>query len=155
MAITLNDAVALASAESGLAVISTVRAHGSVQASLVNVGILTHPASGQPALAFTTYGKVKLANLRARPQLAITFRNGWQWATVEGRAELAGPDSAQPWLIDQDQLRLLLREVFTAAGGTHDDWDEYDRVMAAERRFVVLVAPTRVYTNDSAPEAPQ
>jgi len=154
MAITLNDAVALASAESGLAVISTVRAYGSVQASLVNVGILTHPASGQPALAFTTYGKAKLANLRARPQLAVTFRNGWQWATVEGRAELAGPDSSQPWLIDADQLRLLLREVFTAAGGTHDDWDEYDRVMAAERRFVVLVAPTRVYTNDSAPEAP-
>jgi hypothetical protein len=88
-----------------------------------------------------------LANLRARPQLAVTFRNGWQWATVEGRAELAGPDDAQPWLKDADQLRLLLREVFTAAGGTHDDWDEYDRVMAKERRGVVLIAPTRVYSN--------
>ena len=84
----------------------------------------------EPVLGFTTYGKVKLANLRARPQLAVTFRNGWQWATVEGRAELAGPDDTQPWLTDADQLRLLLREVFTAAGGTHDDWDEYDRVMA-------------------------
>ncbi len=144
---TLNDAVALAAGESGLAVISTVRADGTVQASLVNVGLLSHPATGQPALGFTTYGKVKLANLRARPQLAITFRTGWQWATVEGRAELAGPDDAQPWLADDDQLRLLLREVFTAAGGTHDNWDEYDRVMAAERRAVVLVAPTRVYSN--------
>jgi hypothetical protein len=37
--------------------------------------------------------------------------------------------------------------VFTAAGGTHDDWDEYDRVMAAEGRAVVLIAPTRVYSN--------
>jgi PPOX class probable F420-dependent enzyme len=144
---TLSDATALAGPENGLAVISTVRADGTVQASLVNVGLLPHPATGQPSLGFTTYGKVKLANLRARPQLAVTFRNGWQWATVEGRAELAGPDDAQPWLTDADQLRLLLREVFTAAGGTHDDWDEYDRVMANERRAVVLIAPTRVYSN--------
>ncbi|OBK56076.1 pyridoxamine 5'-phosphate oxidase [Mycobacterium gordonae] len=144
---TLQDAVALAASESGLAVISTVRADGSVQASLVNVGLLPHPAGGEPVLGFTTYGKVKLANLRARPQLAVTFRNGWQWATVEGRAELAGPDDGQDWLSDPDQLRLLLREVFTAAGGTHDNWDEYDRVMAEERRAVVLIQPTRVYSN--------
>jgi len=144
---TLNEAVALAAADSGLAVISTVRADGTVQASLVNVGLLPHPATGQPSLGFTTYGKVKLANLRARPQLAITFRDGWQWATVEGRAELAGPDDTQPWLADDDRLRLLLREVFVAAGGTHDNWDEYDRVMAEERRAVVLIEPTRVYSN--------
>jgi PPOX class probable F420-dependent enzyme len=144
---TLNDAVALAAGESGLAVISTVRADQTVQASLVNVGLLPHPHTGEPVLGFTTYGKVKLANLRERPQLAVTFRNGWQWGTVEGRAELVGPDDAQPWLADDDQLRLLLREVFTAAGGTHDDWDEYDRVMALERRAVVLIAPTRVYSN--------
>ena len=144
---TLRDAVELATGESGLAVISTVRADGTVQASLVNVGLLPHPAGGQPVLGFTTYGKVKLGNLRARPQLAVTFRNGWQWATVEGRAESAGPDDAPPWLSDGDQLRLLLREVFTAAGGTHDDWDEYDRVMTRERRAVVLITPTRVYSN--------
>ena len=144
---TLKEAVALAASDSGLAVISTVRADATVQASLVNVGLLPHPATGQPSLGFTTYGKVKLANLRARPQLAITFRNGWQWATVEGHAELAGPDDTQPWLADDDQLRLLLREVFTAAGGTHDNWDQYDRVMAEERRAVVLIEPTRVYSN--------
>jgi PPOX class probable F420-dependent enzyme len=144
---TLDDAVALAAGESGLAVISTVRADQTVQASLVNVGLLPHPASGKPVLGFTTYGKVKLANLRARPQLAVTFRKGWQWATVEGRAELVGPDDSAPWLADADQLRLLLREVFTAAGGTHDDWPEYDRVMAKEGRAVVLIAPTRVYSN--------
>ncbi|HET9891392.1 MAG TPA: PPOX class F420-dependent oxidoreductase [Mycobacterium sp.] len=144
---TLDEAVALAKGESGLAVISTVRADGTVQASLVNVGLLKHPSNGERVLGFTTYGRVKLANLRARPQLAVTFRNGWQWATVEGRAELVGPDDAQPWLADADQLRLLLREVFTAAGGTHDNWDEYDRVMAAEGRAVVLIAPTRVYSN--------
>jgi hypothetical protein len=44
-------------------------------------------------------------------------------------------------------LRLLLRDVFQAAGGTHDDYDTYDRVMAEERRAAVLITPRRVYTN--------
>lgn len=144
---SLSDAVALAANESGLAVVSTLRSDGSIQASLVNAGVVPHPATGEPALAFVTYGKVKLANLRARPQVAVTFRNGWQWATVEGTTELVGPDDAQSWLADPDALRLLLREVFTAAGGTHDDWAEYDRTMAEQRRTVALIATTRVYSN--------
>src|ERR1700744_1567091 len=147
---TLSDAVALAAPDNGLAVVSTVRADATLQASLVNVGLLPHPETGEPVLGFTTYGRVKLANLRARPQLAVTFRSGWQWATVEGRAELVGPEDSQPWLnpsSQADRLRLLLREVFTAAGGTHDDWDEYDRVMRDERRTAVFVHPARVYAN--------
>ena len=52
------------------------------------------------------------------------------WATVKGTADVGGPDDPAPWLPDSEALRLLLREVFTAAGGTHDNWDEYDRVMA-------------------------
>lgn len=144
---TLSDAVALAADESGLAIVSTLRADGTIQASLINAGVLPHPATGDPTLAFVTYGKVKLANLRARPQLAVTFRSGWQWATVEGTSELVGPDDAQPWLTDPDALRLLLRDVFSSAGGTHDDWAEYDATMAEQRRTVVLIAPTRVYSN--------
>jgi hypothetical protein len=34
--------------------------------------------------------------------------------------------------------------VFQAAGGGHDDWDEYDRVMARERRCAVFVQANRV-----------
>ena len=77
----------------------------------------------------------------------MTFRNGWQWATVEGLAQLAGPDDTQKWLRGPDQLRLLLREVFTACGGTHDNWNEYDRAMAEQRRTAVLITPTRIYSN--------
>ncbi len=143
----LDDVAALAAAEHGLAVVSTVRADATVQTSVVNAGVLPHPATGRPAVAFVTYGPVKLANLRVRPQVALAFRAGWRWAAVEGRAELAGPDDPQPWLTGPDRLRLLLREVFTAAGGQHDDWDEYDRVMAEQRRTAVLLEPTRVYGN--------
>src|SRR3981081_1032836 len=122
---TLDDPGALEADESGLALVSTLRADGTIQASLVNAGKLPHPATGGDVLAFVTYGRVKLANLRARPQLAVAFRKGWQWAAGGGNAEVAGRDDPQPWLTDAEQLRLLLREVFAAAGGTHDDWDEY------------------------------
>jgi hypothetical protein len=64
---------------------------------------------------------------------------------VEGHAELAGPDDPQWWLTGPEQLRVLLRNIFTAAGGTHDDWDAYDRVMREERRAAVIVNPTRIY----------
>ena len=57
-------------------------------------------------------------------------------------AELIGPGDT-----DAESLRLLLRAVFAACGGTHDDWDAYDRAMADERRTVVLIAPTRSYGN--------
>jgi PPOX class probable F420-dependent enzyme len=144
--ITLDEAVELARAERGLAVVATTRADASIQASVVNVGLLAHPATGEPVLGLVTYGRVKLANLRARPQLAVTFRNGWQWATVEGAAELAGPDDQPPWFEAQG-LPQLLRGIFQAAGGTHDDWDVYDRVMAEQRRTAVLIRPSRVYSN--------
>jgi PPOX class probable F420-dependent enzyme len=143
MTTTLSSAWELSRDDSGLAIVSTLRADQTVQASLVNTGILTR---SEPVLAFVTYGRVKLANLRERPQLAVTFRNGWQWATVEGRAELAGPDDPRDGL-DAEGLRLLLREIFTAAGGTHDDWDAYDRTMVEQRRTAVLITPTRVYSN--------
>ena len=143
---SLDEAWSLAADESGLAIVATLRAAGTIQSSLVNAGVLAHPSTGAPVLAFVTYGKVKLANLRVRPQLTTTFRNGWQWAAVEGTAELAGPDDPQPWL-DPERLRLLLREIFAAAGGTHDNWDEYDRVMLEQGRTAVLITPTRIYSN--------
>ena len=141
---TLEEAAALGRDEQGLAVVSTLRADATIQSSLVNAGVVAHPATGEPVLAFVTYGRVKLANLRVRTQVTATFRSGWRWASVEGRAQLAGPDDSQPWL-DDEQLRLLLRAVFVAAGGQHEDWAEYDRVMAEQRRTVVLVEPGAVY----------
>ncbi|MEV4350904.1 TIGR03618 family F420-dependent PPOX class oxidoreductase [Actinoplanes sp. NPDC049596] len=139
MTMTVEQAWELSRPDSGLAVVATLRADQTIQSSLVNTGIVQR---GGPVLAFVTYGKVKLANLRARPQLTATFRNGWQWAAVEGRAELIGPGDTDP-----ETLRLLLREIFSAAGGTHDDWDEYDRVMRDQGRTAVLIAPARVYAN--------
>lgn len=129
----------------GLVVVSTSRADGTIQSSVVNAGVLDHPITGKPVVALVAAGNAKrLANLRARPRATVVIRAGWQWAGVEGPVELAGPDDPLEG-IDGERLRVLLREIFATAGGTHDDLDEYDRVMAEERRVAVLVEPERVY----------
>lgn len=141
----LDDVQRLVDEQMGLAVVATTRKDGTVQASVVNAGILSHPISGERVVAFVTRGgSLKHRHLRVRPSCTVTFRRGWRWATVEGEGELIGPDDPAEWA-DRDRLRVLLREVFRAAGGTHDDWEEYDRVMAQERRVAVLVPPRRVY----------
>ncbi|HZQ86357.1 MAG TPA: pyridoxamine 5'-phosphate oxidase family protein [Acidimicrobiales bacterium] len=138
---------AMVGKDNGLASISTTRADGSVQASLVNAGVLDHPIDGSRVAAFVAAGNaLKLRHLRARPELTIMWRAGWEWIAVEGESTLVGPDDPLEG-IDAEGLRLLLRAVFQAAGGRHDDFDEYDRVMAAERRTVVLVRPYRIYGN--------
>ena len=128
--------------ESGLASVAVVRADGTPHTSLVNAGVLDHPVTGTPVVGYVTYGPVKLRNLRARPATSILWRAGWRWAGVDGPSELVGPGDT-----GAEELRLLLRAIFTAAGGTHDDWDTYDRVMRAEGRVAVLVEPVRVYGN--------
>jgi PPOX class probable F420-dependent enzyme len=129
-----------------LAVVATARADGTVQASLVNAGVLSHPVSGQQVVAFVTYGRAKLANLRLRPHATLVFRAGWQWGAVEGGCDIIGPDDPFPGF-DPAELPELLRSVFRAAGGRHDNWPEFDRVMKEERRAAVLVRPDRVYSN--------
>lgn len=143
---TLDEAMALGHEEQFLAVVSTVRSDGSVQASVVNAGVVTHPVTSEHVLAFVTYGRTKLQNLRARPRIAVTFRSGWSWSTIEGDVEIIGPDDPHP-VVDDERLRSLLRDVFVAAGGTHDDWSEYDRIMLEERRTAVLVTADRIYSN--------
>ena len=141
----LDDFSRLAAQEQGLVVVSTARADGAPQVSVVNAGVLEHPGDGSAAVGLVARGDaLKLRLLRRRPAAAVTVRSGWQWVTVEGTAELAGPDDPHP-AVDADDVPALLRAVFTAAGGTHDDWATYDRVMAEERRTAVLVRPVRVY----------
>jgi PPOX class probable F420-dependent enzyme len=143
----LGDFTGLVAREHGLSVVSVARADGSIASSVVNAGVLAHPVTGDPVIGFTTRrGAAKLGRLRAAPRASLTVRVGWEWATAEGPAELAGPDDPMAG-IDAERLRVLLREVFTAAGGTHDDWAAYDAVMAREGRAAVLVAPERVYSN--------
>ncbi len=131
----------------GLTVVVTRRTDQAPQTTVVNAGIVTHPSAGEPVVAFVSQGAArKLAYLRADPTIVLVIRAGWLWAAVEGSAELIGPDDPHPD-VDEDRLTMLLREVFQAAGGIHDDWATYDEVMRRERRTAVLVTPRRTYSN--------
>jgi PPOX class probable F420-dependent enzyme len=131
--------------EHNLVVVATTRRDGSAQASVVNAGVLEHPVTGGGVVGLVAAGGTrKLVNLRARPRATVVGRAGWRWLAVEGAASLIGPDDPAAG-IDAEGLRVLLRVIFTAAGGTHDDWETYDRVMAQERRTAVLIEPERVY----------
>jgi len=135
----ITDFARLVPREHGLCVVSTLRPDGTIQSSVVNAGVLDHPVTGRPVVGLVAMGgSRKLANLRARPAITVVVRAGWEWAAAEGEAELAGP---------ADPLPGLLRDVFKAAGGTHDDWAEYDRGMAREGRTAVLIEPRRLYAN--------
>ena len=137
----------LAAADQGLAVLATTRPDGSVHTSLVNAGVLDHPVTGAPCVGLVARGDArKLAHFRQAGRAAVVFRAGWEWVSVEGPVELIGPDDPHEWF-SSEELPGLLRGIFRAAGGTHDDWTEYDRVMATERRTAVLVAPARITGN--------
>jgi PPOX class probable F420-dependent enzyme len=141
------ETVRAVAASDPFAVVATTRADGSVQSSVVTAGVMADRRGSGDAVVFVARGSsVKLRNLRARPRAAVVFRSGGQWVSVEGPATIIGPDDP-PGGTDPERLRLLLREVFVAAGGTHDDWDEFDRVMADEQRVAVLVTPERISSN--------
>jgi PPOX class probable F420-dependent enzyme len=144
--VDISEFERIGAADHYLAVVATSRPDCTPQASLVNAGVLAHPVTGERVVGFVTYGRAKLTNLRSRPRATVVFRSGWQWAAIEGRCDLLGPDDALPGF-SAEGLPELLRAVFRAAGGTHSDWDEYDRVMRDERRTAVLVHPERIYSN--------
>ena len=143
----IEDFGRLIAGDHGLVVVSMLRDDGTIASSVVNAGVLPHPVTGQAVVGMVLIGGTrKLDRLRKRPYANVVVRAGWQWASAEGRIELAGPDDPMPG-IDAERLRLLLREIFTAAGGTHEDFRTYDRVMREERRAAVFLHPERVYSN--------
>jgi hypothetical protein len=143
----IEDFRRLIAGDHGLVTVSALRPNGTISSSVVNSGVLLHPVTGETVIGMVIRGGTrKLAYWRERPYANVVIRAGWQWAAAEGPVDLIGPDDPEPG-IDAERLRVLLREIFTAAGGTHEDFDTYDNVMRAERRTAVFVHPDRVYAN--------
>lgn len=73
----LSDFAQIAAADRNLCVVSTLRAGGTIQSSVVNAGVLDTSPAGAPVVAFVAHGgSQKLANLRARPVTTIVARSG-------------------------------------------------------------------------------
>ena len=143
----LDDVTRFLAEETGLATISTVQADGRVLSSIANCGVVDHPLTGAPRVALVSRGgAARLGHVRRGSEVTSAVRRGWQWVAVTGPADLIGPSDTVEG-IDGEALRLLLREIYAAAGGVHDDLDEYDRAMVEDRRTAILVAPERIIGN--------
>jgi hypothetical protein len=94
---------------------------------------LGRPRSGRPAAPWT----------RAR---RAARRPGWEWVSVQGPVDIIGSDHPGEG-VPAEAIPQLLRDIFTAAASTHDNWAGYDPVMAEERRTAVFITPARVATN--------
>jgi hypothetical protein len=144
---TIEDFRRLVAGDHGLVTVSATRGDGTISSSVVNAGMLPHPLTGETVVGMVVRGGTKkLAYWRERPYANVVIRAGWLWVAAEGRVDLIGPDDPRDGF-DAERLRLLLREIFTAAGGTHEDFATYDRVMREEGRTAVFVHPDRVYGN--------
>jgi hypothetical protein len=135
----------LAAADHHLAVFTTARLDGTVHASVVNAGIIEDPIDGQQGVGAVVYGaSTKLSLLRRSGTAGVVFKSGFEWVAVAGPVRLIGPDDGTEFGLD---VPAVVRSVFQAAGGTHDDWDEFDRIMAEERRCAVFVGAAKITTN--------
>lgn len=140
----LKTARSFLAEEHGLAVVSTTQADGRVLSSVINCGVIDHPLSGAPHVALVSTGTAaRIGHIRRGSHVTVLVRRDWKWVSITGPADLIGPDDL-PDSIDAEALRIMRRDVFKAAGGTHDDWDEYDRAMEEDGRIVVFVAPERI-----------
>ena len=141
----LSDLQRLVAGEHGLATVAIALPDGTAHTSVVNAGVLDHPVGGEPVVGFVVRGdSFKLKRLRAEPRCTVLFRVAWDWVAAAGPVQIVGPDDRLDGF-DPARVPQFLRDVFIAAGGSHDDWDEYDRVMADERRTAVLVEPARFF----------
>jgi len=120
----------------------------------VNAAVIEHPVSTRSVVAFVGRTGAKLRNLRRRPRATLVFQAGWEWVAVRGDVELSGPHDKHP-SIDSETQRLLLRAIYAAAGGRHDDLDTYDQAMLDESRCAVLMTPERVWSNPPGAEHKQ
>ncbi len=141
---TFDDIAKLSAGDAGLVTISVARADGSVHSSVVNAGTMRHPITDEPVVATVLRGPSwKLTRIRETKRCTVLFRVGWEWASVDGPVDIIGPNDTVDGY-DPANVPQLLRDVFTAAGGTHDDWDEYDRAMVEDQRTAVFISPARI-----------
>ena len=132
----------LAAVADHFAVLATTRKDATVHASLVKAGVLDDPDTGETSVGIVVGGEArKLGHLRASGQATVVFAHGARWAAVDGPVRIVEADEGT------ERVAPILRSVYTAAGGTHDDWDEFDRAMADEGRCAALVAVHRITTN--------
>jgi len=111
---------------------------------------------GDPALRSTTLIVVatnltltkteltKFKNLLRDPRCSVLVSHADWWSgflVFEGKAELTHSANT-----DAETLRLARRHIFSATTRRRSaDWDQYDRIAAADRRVAMVLRPDHIY----------
>src|SRR4029077_3941005 len=87
---------------------------------------------------------MKFKNLLRDPRCSLLISHADWWSgflVFEGNAELTHSGNTDP-----DALRLARRHIFSAPPRRRSrDWDEYDRIAAADKRVAMVLRPEHVY----------
>lgn len=122
-----------------LGVLATLMRDGRPQMSTITYGL---DGDGATVRISVTDDRVKTGNVRRDPRAAlhVTGESPWAWVVAEGAAELT-PVAADPHDATVDELVGYYRDI----SGEHPDWDDYRRVMVADRRLVLRLHIDRLY----------
>jgi hypothetical protein len=91
-----------------------------------------------------TETRMKFKNLLRDPRCSVLVSHADWWSgflVFEGRAELTHSGNADP-----EALRLARRHIYSATTRRRSrNWEEYDRITAADRRVAMVLRPDHIY----------
>jgi PPOX class probable F420-dependent enzyme len=116
-------------------VLTSFRRNGMPQLSIVTV----YPRDGGVGISITET-RAKFKNLLRDPR--CSHADWWSGFLVfEGRAELVHSGNTDP-----EALRLARRHIFSATTRRRSaDWEQYDRIAAADKRVAMVLRPAHIY----------
>ncbi|MCH8235431.1 MAG: pyridoxamine 5'-phosphate oxidase family protein [Chloroflexi bacterium] len=120
-------------------VMTTFRRNGMPQLSIVTV----YPRDGGVGISITE-SRIKFKNLLRDPRSSVLVSHEDWWSgylVFEGRMEMAHSGNTDP-----EELRLARQNIFSATTRRRSaDWDDYDRLVDADKRVAMILRPDHVY----------
>src|SRR5215470_13112773 len=120
-------------------VLTSFRRNGMPQLSIVTV----YPRDGGVGVSITET-RAKFKNLLRDPRCSILVSHVDWWSgflVFEGRAEMIHSGNTDP-----EKMRLARRYIFSATTRRRSaDWDQYDRIAAADKRVALMLRPDHIY----------
>src|SRR4029453_1730851 len=120
-------------------VLTSFRRNGMPQLSIVTV----YPRDGGVGVSITET-RAKFKNLLRDPRFSILVSHVDWWSgflVFEGRVEMVHSGNTDP-----EKLRLARRHIFSATTRRRSaDWDQYDKITAADKRVTLVLRPEHVY----------
>ena len=120
-------------------VMTTFRRNGMPQLSIVTV----YPRDGGVGISITET-RIKFNNLVRDPRSSVLISHEDWWSgflVFEGAMEMQHSGNTDP-----EELRLARRNIFSATTRRRSaDWDEYDKIVDADKRVAMILRPDHVY----------